>query len=155
MSNIKQTKKSVKIKKQNIIGKETYIKQDTGEIKECIVVEKNIEQDFNFYKIWLMDLLGILDIVGNKKIKVINYLFEIMNPRDNTISITYKEVEKNTGVSYPIVVETFKILLDSNFLKKVRQSFYMINPDIIVKGRTGKRMNLLIQYNNITKEEEV
>ena len=145
-------KKSVKIKKQRIIGKETYIKQDTGEIKEVVVVEKNVEQDFNFYKVWLLDLLGILDIVGNKKIKVINYLLEIMNPRDNSISITYKEVEKHTGVSYPIVVETFKILLESNFLVKVRQSFYMINPDIIVKGSTGKRINLLIQYKNLENE---
>ena len=148
-------KTKIKIKKQKIVGTQNYINQETGEIKEMVVVEKNVEQDFNFHKIWLLDLLGVLDIIGNKKIKVINYLFEILNPRDNSISITYKEVEKHTGVSYPIVVETFKILIETNFLKKIRQSFYMVNPDIIIQGKTNKRMNLLIQYNkNDNKEKE-
>jgi len=148
-----EQKKIIKIKKQKVIGKQNYINQNTGEIIETTVIEKNIEQDFNFYKVWLLDLLNILEIAGNKKIQVINYLFEIMNLKDNTISITYKEIEKNTGVSYPIVVETFKILLDSNFLVKVRQSFYMINPDLIIRGKTNKRINLLIRYNEIKKEE--
>jgi len=144
-------KKSKKIKKQKIIGEQEYINPTTGEVIKCVVVEKNIEQDFNFYKIWLLDLLNILELVGTKKMKIINYLLEIMNKKDNTISITYKEIQEELKVSKPVVVETFKILLESNFLVKIRPSFYRINPELIVQGNTNKRLNLLVQYK---KEKE-
>jgi len=149
----KIVKKSKKIKKQKIIGTQEYINKETGEIIETTVIEKNVEQDYNFHKIWLLDLFNILELVGTKKMKVINYLFKIMDTKNNTISITYKEIQEKLGISKPVIVETFKILLESNFLIKVRPSFYMINPDLIVKGRSNKRINLLIKYNNIKMEK--
>ena len=146
-------KKRKKIKKQKIIGKQTLINPNTGEVIETIIIEKNLEQGFNFYKVWLLDLLNIMELIGTKKMKVINYLFKIMNKYDNTISITYKEIMEELKVSKPVVVETFKILLESNFLVKIRPSFYRINPDLIIKGNTNKRLNLLIQYQK-EKEKE-
>jgi hypothetical protein len=143
-------KKSKKIKKQKIIGTQKLLNPETGEIIETTIVEKNVEQDFNFFKVWLLDLLNIMELVGTKKMKVINYLFKIMNKKDNTISITYKEIQEKVGVSKPVVVETFKILLESNFLVKIRPSFYRINPDLLVQGNTGKRLGLTIIY----KEEK-
>ena len=149
----KIVKKSKKIKKQKIIGTQEYINKETGEIVETTVIEKNVEQDYNFHKIWLLDLFNILELIGTKKMKVINYLFKIMDTKNNTISITYKEIQEKLGVSKPVIVETFKILLESNFLVKVRPSFYMLNPDLIIKGGTNKRINLLIKYNNIKTEK--
>jgi len=147
-------KKSVKLKKQYIVGKKKLLDQETGELIDSEVIVKNVEQDFNFYKVWLLDMLNILEIVGNKKIKVIDFLFKNMRKEDNTISVTYREVAEKAGVSLPIVTETFRILQDTNFLVKVKNGLYMINPDLVVKGNTGKRLNLLIQYNKIEKEKE-
>jgi hypothetical protein len=143
---LSNVKKSIKIKKQYIVGHKKLLDQETGELVDAEVIIKNIEQDHNFFKVWLMDMLGILNIVGNKKIQVIDYLLRNLRREDNTISLTYREVAKKTGVSLGIVVETFKILQETNFLKKVKNGLYMVNPDILVKGRTGKRVNLLIQY---------
>jgi len=140
-------KKTFKLKKQYIVGTKKYLDQETGEIVTAEVIIKNIEQDNNFFKVWLMDMLGILSIVGNKKIQVIDFILQNIRREDNTISLTYREVAKKTGISLGIVTETFKILQETNFLKKIRNGLYMINPDILVKGRTGKRVNLLIQYN--------
>jgi len=139
-------RKSKKIKRQKIIGTQELINSETGEIIKTMIVEKNVEQDFNFLKVWLLDLLNILELIGTKKMKVINYLFKIMNKKDNTISITYKEIMEELKVSKPTVVETFKILLESNFLVKIRPSFYRINPELLVKGNTGKRIALTIIY---------
>ena len=144
-----QKKKSCKIKKQYIVGTKKLLDQETGELINADVVVKNVEQDYNFFKVWLMDLLGILNIVGNKKIKVIDFLLQNLRREDNTISVTYREVAEKTGISLGVVTETFKILQETNFLKKVKNGLYMVNPDILVKGRTGKRVNLLIQYNLI------
>ena len=149
----KIVKKSKKIKKQKVIGKQNYINSATGEIIETLVVEKNIEQDFNFYKVWLLDLLNILELVGTKKMKVVNYIFENLNAQENLFIGTHEKVAKKLNISRPVVSQTFKILQDANLLIKINNGAYMLNPDIIIKGRTAKRLNLLIKYNNIKAEK--
>jgi hypothetical protein len=150
----KQAKKTTKLKRQYIVGRKKLLDPETGELIDSQIIIKNVEQDFNFYKVWLLDLLNILEIVGNKKIKVIDYILRNMRKEDNSISVTHREIAKKTGVSLPIVTQTFKILQETNFLVKIRNGFYMLNPDLIVKGHTGKRINLLIKYNTIDKEGE-
>jgi len=145
-------KKSVKIKKQKIIGKETYIHQETGEIKEMVVVDKYIDQDFNFHKIWLSDLLNIIEIIGTKKLKIVKYILNKMNTKDNTVYFTQRGLSNELGISLQTINDTIKILVNSNFMKKIQNGVYQINPDIIIKGSTGKRVNLLIQYKNIDNE---
>jgi len=149
MNNNKNTKKSVKIKKQKIIGKQNYINPATGEIVECVVVEKNVEQDFNFFKVWLMDLLNILELVGTKKMKVVNYIFDNLNTQENIFIGTHQEISEKLGVSRVVVSQTFKILIESGLLIKRNNGIYMINPEILVKGSTGKRMHLMVKYNEI------
>jgi len=147
-------KKTIRLKKQKIIGKEKFINVETGEIKECIVVEKNIEQDFNFFKVWLLDLVNILEIVGNKKIKVINYIFNNLNTQKNLFVGTQDQISKEIGVSRVVVNQTFKILIESGLLIKKNNAVYMINPNIIVKGNTNKRLSLLIEYNEIRNKNQ-
>jgi len=150
MSNNKNiVKKSVKTKKQKIVGKETYINQTTGEIKEMVVIDKYVEQDFNFHKIWLTDLLNIIEIIGTKKLKIVKYILNKMNTKDNTIYFTQRGLSKELGISLQTINDTIKILIETNFMKKVQNGVYQINPDIIIKGNSGKRVNLLIQYKNI------
>ena len=55
-------------KKVKVIGTETYIKQDTGEIAEMQVV-KIEERDANFHKLWLGHILQSIDLIGNQKDK--------------------------------------------------------------------------------------
>ena len=145
-------RKSVKVKKQKIIGKQNYINQETGEIIETVVIEKNIEQDFNFHKVWIIDIMNIIGEMGNKKIKIIEYILENMN-KDNIVYFTYSKLEKDVGVSRPIVVDTIKNLIEKNFMKRIQTGVYQVNPDLVVKGSTGKRINLLIQYKNIDNKE--
>ena len=56
-------------KKVKVIGTETYIKQDTGEIAEMQVV-KIEERDANFHKLWLGHILQSIDLIGNQKTKL-------------------------------------------------------------------------------------
>ena len=140
-------KKSVKTKVQTFVGTQEYINPSTGEVMEFMVIDKNIERDFNFHKIWLQDVLNVLDSFGNKKILVLTYLLKIMRNEDNTFSGTYREIAKGIDVSVKTVNIVFNELLESNIIKKVSTATYRFNPDIIVKGKSEKRKNLLIRYN--------
>ena len=69
-----------------------------------------------------------------------------MRAQDNTVSVTYRYIEKKTGISYQTVAFTMKALQEANLIKKLRTGTYQFNPDIIVKGGSKKRENLLIKY---------
>jgi len=140
-------------KKTKVIGKETYIKQDTGEITEMNVVEIE-ERDANFHKLWLGHILQTLDIIGNQKIKVVNYILENINS-ENVFIGTQRNIAENIDVSTKTVNVTIKALIESDFMAFVQDGVYRINPNVIFKGGKDRRMNILYKYYNDKKEGEV
>jgi len=147
MNTITKVGKTKKTKKQVVIGKQKYINSDTGEIVELTVIEKNIGNDYNFHKIWLQDLLNILNSFGNKKIKILTYLLHKMRNEDNTVTVTYAEITEKLKISKPTISMTIRELIDANVIKKIAPATYQFNPDLIIKGNSGKRQALLIKYN--------
>ena len=142
MNKDKTTRKKVKI-----IGKETYIKQDTGEITDMQVI--NIEErDFNFHKIWLEHILTSIDIIGNQKTRL---AFWIMNnlDKENRLIMTQRMIAEKTKTSTKTVTETLKALISSNFLQKVQSGVYRVNPNIVFKGGKNQRIDVLLQYRAI------
>lgn len=142
MNKDKTTRKKVKI-----IGKETYIKQDTGEITDMQVI--NIEErDFNFHKIWLEHILTSIDIIGNQKTRL---AFWIMNnlDKENRLIMTQRMIAEKTKMSTKTVTETLKALISSNFLQKVQSGVYRVNPNIVFKGGKNQRIDVLLQYRAI------
>ena len=146
MENDKITNKKVRKKSQTIIGSQRYINADTGEILETTVIEKEVERDFNFHKIWLSDLMSVLNLIGGKKLDILKYLLGEMRSSDNTISVTYRKIEEKLKTSQKTIAETMKILQEANFITKVQNGLYMVNPDIIVRGKSGKKDALMIKY---------
>lgn len=141
---MKTTRKKVKV-----IGKETYIKQETGELSEMQVVSIE-ERDANFHKIWLEHIIHSMDIIGNQKIRFAFWLLDNMNS-ENQITMTYRQMSEKSGVSLDTVQRTIKALTDSNFLQRYNIGVYQVNPDVIFKGGKNNRLNILLKYNNINK----
>lgn len=140
-------KKVIKTKVQTSVGNIQLYNPNTNQLEDFAVIDKNIEQDYNFHKIWLQDVLNVLDSFGNKKILVLSYLLKIMRNEDNTFSGTYREIAGSIDVSVKTVNVVFSELIESNIIKKISTATYRFNPDIIVKGKSSKRKNLLIRYN--------
>ena len=136
-------------KKIKVIGTETYIKQDTGEISEMQVV-KIEERDANFHKIWLSHILNSIDLIGNKKTKLAFWILDNLDT-ENKLTMTYKQIEEKSQMSYQTVYRTMNALIDSNFLTKINGGAYRVNPDVLFKGGKNNRMNVLLQYNNEKK----
>lgn len=139
----KASKKTVSTKSTKISTTE-YVNRDTGEIETFNVIEEH-DQDFNFEKIWLGHLLESLEVLGNAKIKVLNYLLANKNS-DNQIIGTQRAIALGVGVSLPVVNETIKKLVEAKAIKKVSSGVLMLNPEIMFKGQHKKRMNILLKY---------
>ena len=134
-------------KKTKVIGTKRYIDQDSGELVDMSVVETT-STDFNFEKIWLGHILQALDCLGSKKIKVVTWLLDNKDSKNNVIG-TQRVIAEKAGVSLPIVAQTMKTLIAADVIKMVQNGVYMLNPDVIFKGDKQHRMNILIRYNKL------
>ena len=133
-------------KKVKVIGTETYIKQDTGEIAEMQVV-KIEERDANFHKLWLGHILQSIDLIGNQKTKLAFWLLDNLDS-ENKITMTYRQIADKSNMSYQTVYRTMNALIESNFLTKINSGAYRVNPDVLFKGGKDNRLNVLLQYRN-------
>lgn len=140
-------------RKTKIIGKQTYLNRDTGELVEMDVLEVE-ERDANFHKLWLGHIVHVLDIIGNKKIKVVNYVMENIN-KENLFIGAQAEISRTLNVSATTVNETFKALLEGDFLVMVQQGVYQVNPNVIFKGGKSDRLNVLIKYKEFKPKPNV
>lgn len=149
MQKIRTTRKKVKV-----IGKQEYVNTATGEVEVFNVIQET-EKDANFHKIWLGHIIQALEAVGNQKIKVVNFIMDNLN-KENQLVMTQRKIAEKANVSLPVVAETIKILTEADFLSQVQSGVYRINPEVIFKGGTSERMNILIQYQSekASKAEE-
>lgn len=145
-------------KKTKVVGKQAYINPITGELVEMYVSTIE-ERDCNFEKIWLGHIAQALDIIGNKKMKVVTYIMQ-NRTNDNLFTKTQMEIEQESGVSRKTVHKTLKALQEADFTAKIHSGLYRVNPDVIFKGTRNNRMNILLMYkdesnqNKKTEEEK-
>lgn len=139
-------------KKVKVIGTESYIKQDTGEIKEMQVINVE-ERDFNFHKVWLGHIINSIDLIGNQKTKLAFWIIENLN-KENQLIMTQRKIAEKTGMSIQTVSLTIKALVESNFLVKINSGAYRVNPNVLFKGGKTDRLNVLIEYTNEKQEKE-
>jgi DNA-binding transcriptional ArsR family regulator len=118
----------------------------TGEIIDTQVVEKTVG-DVGFHKIWLHEILELVDEVGNAKMKVLLWLLSHADAQ-NRIYATWSEIAESTDTSRRTVAALMAALKSANVVSEVRRSVWRLNPDVIFKGDHNKRMSVLIRYKN-------
>jgi len=149
----KAGKKEVSTKKLlKSVSVDEYINKETGEIEQVgrFVLE---DKDFNFEKIWISHLLQSMEALGSKKLKVAMFLLSVKDD-DNYVNLTYQEMMDYTKISRQTITDTIKILIQENFMKKIRNGKYLINPDIMFKGGKNKRMNIMLTYQTSDEKEK-
>lgn len=131
--------------KTRVIGTQQYVNVNTGELREMQVIESTEDnKDFNFHKLFMRDFIRAIDIVSNKKTKICYWIIDNIN-KDNQLLYSYRQISEITGISYSVVAETVKALLDADFLRK-HGKVLIVNPDIIFKGSAIRRANILHTY---------
>ena len=135
---------------QTLIGTQQRVLEDT-QTGECIVVNqitKRVYGTKGFWKCYLENFLSVLDIIESKQLAVFIHIVKNINQSSNQFNGTYKKIAKAVHVSEPTIAQIMNKLQEKNFIKKVQNGVWMVNPDILMKGNDYKRHNLLEKYNN-------
>jgi DNA-binding Lrp family transcriptional regulator len=133
---------------QTLVGtrREEYIKVSTGEAILVDEISKRVYGSKNFWKCYLMDFLAVLGIVDNKQLDIFIYIVENTHPANNTFLGTYKKIARDVGVSESTISTIMKKLQANNFIKKIQNGAWLVNPNILMKGNDSKRQILLSYY---------
>lgn len=136
-------------KKLKVVGTQQFVNVSTGEVEDFQVTSIE-ERDFNFHKVWMKNFINTLEIVGNQKSKLCFWIIDNLN-KENQLCMTYRQIAEKTGISLDTVRVTMKLLLEADFLRRVNQGCYVVNPDIIFKGSRSGRLNVLNTYSDATR----
>lgn len=136
-------------KKVKVVGHAEYTNNSTGEIEDFQVVRME-DRDFNFHKIWLEHIINSLDLIGNQKTRLAFWILDNLD-RENKLTMTYRQIAEKSGISLDTVRVTMKALIESNFLQRINQGAYRVNPDTVFKGSRNGRLNVLYQYNQVNQ----
>lgn len=133
---------------QTIVGtqKKRYLDVDTGEEIVVDQVTKRIYGSKQFWKCYLMDFLAVLGVFDNRQVDVFIYVVENTNSQTNLFIGTYKKISADLGVSSTTIARIFSKLQANNFVKRVQNGVWFVNPDILMKGNDNKRQMLLSYY---------
>lgn len=140
-------------KKVKAVGTQQYLNTTTGELEDFQITTIE-DRDFNFHKVWMKNFISTLEIVGNQKSKLCFWIIDNLN-KENQLCMTYRQIAKSSGISLETVRLTMNLLLDTDFLRRVNQGCYMVNPDILYKGTRNGRLNVLNTYVDLNREEYV
>lgn len=137
-------------KKLKVVGTETYINSRTGKALEMNVVQIQ-DGDANFQKIWISQILAVVDELSSKKLKFVMYLIKKSSENNNIIPLTVIELAEDAGVGRTTVLETLRALSAAGVLKRKRGSIF-ISPSFVFKGSHRGRMNVLFKYENMNQD---
>lgn len=154
---MKNTIKSSQVK-YKVAGQQPFF-NSAGEEVMMNVLECNVTQDVGWFKVYMANLAGILDVVGNQKMTVFGHIISNIKTSDNMYMGSIREthdalVRKGQKCGLSTIAATFKLLQESGFWIRVRDGNYVINPDVAMMGSTAKRGNLLITFSAADRKQK-
>jgi len=142
------------------VGNKDLIDPETGETHEFSVISKSCDSldSKGWRRVIMSDLMEAIEQIGNQKIKVLEFLIDNMDDK-NQINLTYTKIQEKTKISRQTIAETFKALKNCNLIKK-HGGLYVLNTTIIsAYGSSDKNKYLTIEYNftnkSIVKEPDI
>lgn len=142
---------------QTLVGtkKRELIDTETGEQILVDQITKRVYGSKNFWKMYLMDFLMVLGIIDSKQVDVFIYIVENTNQSNNMFVGTYDKISQDVGVCRQTVAKIMKKLQANNFIKRVQNGAWLVNPNILMKGNDQKRQILLSYYESDTPINEI
>lgn len=133
---------------QTLVGqkKRELVDTTTGEVIWVDQITKRTYGTKNFWKCYLMDFLSVLGIIDSKQLDVFIYIVDNTQQANNTFIGTYAKIAKDVGVCRQTIATIMKKLQENNFVKKVQNGVWLVNPNILMKGNDTKRQILLSYY---------
>lgn len=86
------------------------------------------------------------DVIAVTTTRRFIFIVENTNQGNNTFIGTYDHISKEVGVCRQTIARIMKKLQANNFIKKVQNGVWLVNPNILMKGNDTKRRILLSYY---------
>ncbi|WP_033919204.1 replication/maintenance protein RepL [Staphylococcus aureus] len=131
-------------------GSQRLIDEQTGEVIEVDKLYRK-QSSGNFVKAYIVQLVSMLDMIGGKKLKIVNYILDNVHLSNNLIVATTREIAKATNTSTQTVTRTLKILEEGNIIKR-RTGAIMLNPELLMRGDDQKQKSLLLEFGQFEQE---
>jgi len=124
-------------KKGKTFSKQWAIDDNTGELKEILLIGAPEEFDTNFTKVFHAFTEAI---IRDNEIALgpIKLLFWIMNELEYgriEFYMHHSIIKEEMGISKDTYYRWLRVLVSKGIIKKIRPNLYMINPACIVKGK--------------------
>lgn len=131
-------------------GSQRLIDEESGEVIEVDKLYRK-QTSGNFVKAYIVQLISMLDMIGGKKLKIVNYILDNVHLSNNTMIATVREIAEGTNTSTKTVNTTLKILEEGNIIKR-RTGALMLNPELLMRGDDQKQKYLLLEFGNFEQE---
>lgn len=131
------------------LGKRLVKDIETGEIIELEYAEKQVKHSLKrgWRRVYLEQFMEILTglYAAGKKMDVVEFILDNLNS-ENQLTLTQSQVIQKSGISRPTVVDTYKYLIDKNFMRKIGAVF-VVNPQFVAAfGSDKKNATIAIKY---------
>lgn len=139
--------------KTQYIGKERWVNESTGEVREFDIFEKPVHSRNGFMITYLTEVIKLIDTLGNKKMLIVKYILNNMNKAENTLIKTQREIAKETGISIKTVNETLKILQNAKIIER-KTGAIMVSPKLMNNWKNTKEQSMMIKFINWEKSDK-
>lgn len=134
-------------------GREVWINQATGEIREVDSFERSVGRKEAFMITYLGEIINMLETLGNKKMQVVKYILANMCKTNNTLIITTRELAMKCDVSHNTVLETLKTLEKAKIIER-RTGAIMVSPKLMNNWKPGKEATMMVKYQEFAEDDD-
>jgi len=122
----------------------TVTEVSTGKVIPTDVYIKRTEKEQKGYwqKSYAEVLASYLNIAGTSTTKVLAHIIKEKNST-NMIHGTVREIGELAGVSSVTVSRVFKVLVEADLLRKVRNGCYILNQNVIGPGDAARSIAVI------------
>lgn len=139
--------------KTQYTGKEVWVNQATGEVREVDTFEKPVGRNNGFMITYLAEIINLIETLGNKKMLVVKYILAHMSKTENTLIITTRELAEKCGVSHTVVLRTLKLLEESKIIER-RTGAIMVSPKLMNNWKASKEASMMIKYYEFSGDDD-
>ena len=139
--------------KTKYTGREIWVNQQTGEVREVDTFEKPVQRSNGFMITYLAEIINLIETLGNKKMLVVKYILENMNKSTNTLLTTNRKLAKACDVGVNTVTDTLKLLEEANIIERTTGAI-MVNPKLCNNWRSSKEASMMVTYKEFGDKDE-
>ena len=119
-------------------GKSAKIDMETGEYLGDRKLE--YEDDKNFHKVWILPFSDMLSSFSKKQLKVMFHILRSKGLYTNVFNGNVARLAEICEVSKYTVEEVLMSLVRKDFVRKIDNVRYMINPKVLYYGKDNKKL---------------